>query len=348
MFDSINKYPVARLPVTADRARSPAAGGADRVRPARAVRAAVAATLTQTTPILMAAIVVPLLAHCAQAATISIDASDDVTTVVLVEGIFEPDDAKNFRGITDHLTKATVGFFNADGGNLMEGIRIGEFIRQKGFSTVVLEGDRCVSACALAWLGGVERFMTVGSKIGFHAAYDASTGQQTGIGNALIGAYLNKLGLPYQAVAYMTKATPDSKMWLTSSDADKYQIKVTELSPLVSPSANVSPTAIRASPATRRPKLTRDEVGLLVNQAAAFISDSDLGTARLLLQRAAEVGDARAALTLGATYDPLALRALRAVGIAPNVTKAREWYQRAAEYGSVEASRRLGALGLTR
>ena len=348
MFNIIGKYLVSRRSAIAERIRLLSGVSAARGHRSRAARDAAAVAVAQTAPAWIAAIALPLLAHCAQAATILIDASDDVTTVVLVEGIFESDDAKTFRSITDHLTNATVGFFNADGGNLMEGIRIGEIIRQKRFSTVVLEGDRCVSACALAWLGGIERFMTVGSKIGFHAAYDASTGQQTGIGNALIGAYLNKLGLPYQAVAYMTKATPDSMTWLTSSDAAKYQIKVTELSPLVSPSANLSPGAIRPSSATLRPKLTRDEVGLLVKQAATFISDSDVGTARLLLQRAAEDGDARAALTLGATYDPLALRALRAVGIAPNVTKAREWYQRAADYGSVEASRRLGALGLTR
>jgi hypothetical protein len=67
------------------------------------------------------------------------------------------------------LTKAVV-VFNSDGGNLQAGIEIGKTIRLKSFANAVLDGFRCVSSCAFAWLGGSPRFMQRGAKIGFHAA----------------------------------------------------------------------------------------------------------------------------------------------------------------------------------
>jgi hypothetical protein len=85
-------------------------------------------------------------------------------------------------------------------------LEIGESIRLKAFTTFVPENARCASACALAWLGGVQRYMAPGAQIGFHAAYNAKSGQETGVGNALVGAYLNKIGLPYEAVIYISQS----------------------------------------------------------------------------------------------------------------------------------------------
>jgi invasion protein IalB len=67
--------------------------------------------------------------------------------------------------------------------------------------------------------------MSAESKIGFHAAYTPD-GRETGVGNALIGAYLNKIGLPYSAVAYITQAAPRSMTWLSAAEAKKHGIDV--------------------------------------------------------------------------------------------------------------------------
>ena len=72
--------------------------------------------------------------------------------------------------------------------------------------------------------------------------------------------------------------------------------------------------------------------------------EEDLVTARILFQRAAEVGDATAAMALGATYDPNVLAKLGVAGMAANVEKARSWYRKAESQGSAEATRRLRAL----
>ena len=86
------------------------------------------------------------------------------------------------------------------------------------------------------------------------------------------------------------------------------------------------------------------EIADLVRRGEAFIVTGDLAAARLLLQRAAEAGDARAALTLAGTYDPIVLEKLGLMGFASDIGKARSWYERAREFGSAEAPRRLEML----
>ena len=45
-------------------------------------------------------------------------------------------------------------------------------------------------------------------------------------GNALVGAYLNQLGLPTSAIVYITGTPPDGMQWLNFADARRYGIDV--------------------------------------------------------------------------------------------------------------------------
>jgi hypothetical protein len=85
----------------------------------------------------------------------------------------------------------------------------GEAIRRKGFSTIVSDGRRCASACALAWLGGVERFIGPDGRIRFHAASDSASDRTSGVTNTVVGTYLAKIGLSYEAMTYITQAAPN-------------------------------------------------------------------------------------------------------------------------------------------
>jgi hypothetical protein len=75
-----------------------------------------------------------------------------------------------------------------------------------------------------------------------------------------------------------------------------------------------------------------------------FLDSGDIASARLLLRQAASTGNAQAALELGMTFDPVFLTRWGAVGFAPDVAQAREWYERAIKLGSTEASRHLEQL----
>jgi hypothetical protein len=91
-------------------------------------------------------------------------------------------------------------------------------------------------------------------------------------------------------------------------------------------------------------RLDPGEQSALVARGNALVATGDLAGARLLYRRAAEAGNARAALTLAETYDPVVLETLGESGLAPNVTMARAWYKKANELGSTEALTRLERL----
>jgi TPR repeat protein len=95
-------------------------------------------------------------------------------------------------------------------------------------------------------------------------------------------------------------------------------------------------------------QLDPDEIGTLLKRGDELIASGDLAAARLVLQRAAEAGDARAALALAGTYDPIMLEKLAVHGFAPNIAMARDWYEKAKQFGSADAPRRLEMLASRR
>jgi hypothetical protein len=100
-----------------------------------------------------------------------------------------------------------------------------------------------------------------------------------------------------------------------------------------------------ASPRVPMPRQPdREETAILIKQGKLFMANRDPAGARVVLERAAAYRDAEAALMLAATYDPVVLRELKIYGLAANVAKARTWYEKAKEFGSTEAPRRLEIL----
>ena len=152
---------------------------------------------------------------------------DPAHAIVVVEGDLASGDQIQFRTQVGRLSKAIV-VLSSDGGNLLAGIEIGKIIRLNSFTTVVLDGQRCASACALAWLGGSPSLMGKDARIGFHAAYIEKAGRatETGVGNALVGSYLTWLGLSERAIIYITQAAPSEMTWLTLRDAEQLGIDV--------------------------------------------------------------------------------------------------------------------------
>jgi hypothetical protein len=116
------------------------------------------------------------------------------------------------------------------GGDLQEGLRIGYLFREFNVATVVRKNDVCLSACALAFLGGAVRSglpdraacrrLEIGGKVGFHSfwlnpnsaeqptADDQVRARQQGFTEALSGAaavvrYAADLGIDQRFIAGM-------------------------------------------------------------------------------------------------------------------------------------------------
>jgi TPR repeat protein len=91
-------------------------------------------------------------------------------------------------------------------------------------------------------------------------------------------------------------------------------------------------------------RLDDAEIAILIERGKDFLKNGDFASARLLLRRAADGGSADAAMALATTFDPVVLARLGAIGAAPDIAKAREWYQRAVDLGSTAASQQLAKL----
>jgi hypothetical protein len=90
--------------------------------------------------------------------------------------------------------------------------------------------------------------------------------------------------------------------------------------------------------------LDPNEIAATLRRGDDLIASGDLAAARLVLRRAANAGDAQAAMTLAGTYDPVILEKLGVHGFVPDVAMARAWYEKAKNFGSAEAPQRLELL----
>jgi TPR repeat protein len=105
---------------------------------------------------------------------------------------------------------------------------------------------------------------------------------------------------------------------------------------------DIPPTRPTAVPPPRR--LDPDERRALLQRAQNLLAVGDVASARLLLERAADAQEAEAALLLARTYDTDAMGAPDARVVATDAAKARAWYRKAAEFGSLRAQQRLAQM----
>jgi hypothetical protein len=123
--------------------------------------------------------------------------------------------------------------------------------------------------------------------------------------------------------------------------------KVHDEAPAEAKVQDEAPPAAKSRSQTIR-QLSPDETAALLKRGNELVASGDLAAARLVLQRAAEAGNARAAFALAGTYNPITLGRLQVHGLSPDLATARHWYERANELGSPDASRELQVLTIRR
>ncbi|MGE4046983.1 MAG: hypothetical protein AB7F35_19130, partial [Acetobacteraceae bacterium] len=101
-----------------------------------------------------------------------------------------------------------------------------------------------------------------------------------------------------------------------------------------------------AAPKAPAPTMAREVIDTLIRRGDEMMKTGDIGAARLLYQRAAEAGDAKAATATGRTLDPNFLRQNRILGIEADPERAAAWYRTAIERGDSTAEPLLRQLPL--
>lgn len=142
---------------------------------------------------LLSALMWGALTYCCQAAQISIPPNADrdrVLVLSLTGAIAEGDDQRLEKVLAEHadyhhpiIDSKALLFLNSDGGDFLAGIDLAKAIKKHAVATYVTDGARCVSACAVAFLGGsglhalrpphdfYRRMIAAGASVGFHAPY---------------------------------------------------------------------------------------------------------------------------------------------------------------------------------
>ncbi|UOM34278.1 hypothetical protein [Acuticoccus sp. I52.16.1] len=153
----------------------------------------------------------------AQAAEIRVVLGEGDRPHVVIAGEIALGDADRFRNAVRDLPPAIVDL-DGPGGKLLDALAIGDQVREREDLTSVASGAHCTSACALIWIAGVERVWQDGGSIGFHAAAarEGDVVRMTASGNAIVGAYLTRLGYPLSVVVMATEADHTSMAYLTA------------------------------------------------------------------------------------------------------------------------------------
>jgi hypothetical protein len=167
------------------------------------------------------------------------DAACDGRACVLLSGAIDGESAGKFKAFSRHenLPAGSVVMLSSDGGNLVGGLTLGREIRAAGFSTEV-EGYNpstrqfspgiCASACVWAFLGGIQRTLSTGSKLGVHqVTFEVET--VSGVADAqwlmgMVGIHLKVMGVASDILTLALTTPSDRIRWLSADELKRYAV----------------------------------------------------------------------------------------------------------------------------
>ena len=117
---------------------------------------------------------------------------------------------------------------------------------------------------------------------------------------------------------------------------------------LARPSPTAAPTSAATSTASTppppEPSFSATEIAAFLARGDALLATGDVASARLFYERAADSGEAQAAVRLAKTFDPVFLSRGRLRAVSGDLGMALFWYRRARDLGATEVERRLNTL----
>ena len=173
----------------------------------------------------LAALLMGVAGPC-HAATIKVEGNK-----IFIIGTIDAGDYEVFENKVKRFSGPMMIYLHSKGGMTTPALKIGRFIRQRGWDTHV--EFICNSSCALIWLAGESRFRTETAQIGLHAASDARTGTADYAANQTIAEYLVGLGYGVQMLKFSRAAPPDGMAYLSIDDAKRVGIAVTVVPPAI-------------------------------------------------------------------------------------------------------------------
>lgn len=157
---------------------------------------------------------------------------------IYANGEIDDDVAERFRGfLKQHrIPKGSSLVLNSPGGDILASMELGRLIREHALtvhigtrdSTRIMNPGFCLSACALAYLGGRFRFIADNSAYGVHRFYRVGDGAQNDdeaqILSAAIVAYIREMGADPALFSEMVAAGSDDMNMLKEAKLLTYKV----------------------------------------------------------------------------------------------------------------------------
>jgi hypothetical protein len=153
---------------------------------------------------------------------------------VVAEGRIAEDSHARFRALASRLPPGSSIYLNSRGGSLLGGVLLGLELRDSRAAVSVANGSICASACAYALLGGVERRVSVGARVGIHKfyavhdasgrrpwAYERSIEAET---TGLLRDYVASMGASPDLVALAVSVDPTTMRFLSAAELRRYRV----------------------------------------------------------------------------------------------------------------------------
>jgi hypothetical protein len=160
-------------------------------------------------------------------------------TCVLARGEIDTDTAKQFRTFIaqNKIERGALIVLNSPGGETMSSLKLGNMIRQARLSTTVrkfengrfVRGGRCASACTYMFLGGVERSVGEGARLGVHQlrARDGAAPLSAEDGlflMSLVATHVRRLCGDMEFLIPALRTPPGQVYWFSQEELRRYAL----------------------------------------------------------------------------------------------------------------------------
>jgi hypothetical protein len=152
-------------------------------------------------------------------------------TCILASGLIDKDSVGQFQAFTKkhQVAPGAVVALNSEGGVLLYGLALGDQIRKAGFSTTLQDSasgqpSECASACVFTFMGGVERTVGKGARVGVHQIYsDTQARDSLSVSDAqyltsLVALHIDRMGGRLGILILALRTSPDAIHWFSASE----------------------------------------------------------------------------------------------------------------------------------
>jgi len=161
-----------------------------------------------------------LSASVAAAAEIKSFNLKDDSVEISISGSIAPGDndtlTASIKAANDAGKLVTSLRLNSYGGNLLEAIRVADWVRSAKISTNVGQSATCASACFLIFAAGETKYASMSARIGVHRA--SEKGIVSRDATTSMADVAKELDVPWSIIRRMINTPPDEIEWLSLAD----------------------------------------------------------------------------------------------------------------------------------